>query len=150
MAYASYARGYKSGGINMSGLPLNALNQPVLSTAVVKPERNETYEAGLKTELFDRRLTFNLAGYYTKVRNFQATIVDSSQTVALRGYLSNIPEVVVKGVEIDAAVRPVDGLTIRGSLAYATVSIPTIPPAPARSRYKPRRPRPAISPASAW
>jgi iron complex outermembrane receptor protein len=119
MAYASFARGYKSGGINMSGLPLDAQNNPVLSTAVVKPERNTTYELGVKTQLLDNRVNFNLTGFYTKVHDFQATIVDSSQTVALRGYLSNIPEVVVKGVEVDAIVRPVEGLSVRGNLAYA-------------------------------
>ncbi|MCW1430661.1 TonB-dependent receptor [Novosphingobium sp. JCM 18896] len=119
MAYASFARGFKSGGINMSGLPLTSANLPALTTAVVKPERNTTYEVGLKTQFLDNRVTFNLTGFYTQVRNFQATIVDSSQTVALRGYLSNIPEVVVKGIEADAVVRPVDGLTIRGSLAYS-------------------------------
>jgi iron complex outermembrane receptor protein len=119
MGYASFARGYKSGGINMSGLPLDTANNPVLSTAVVKPERNTTYEVGVKTQLLDNRVIFNLTGYYTKVHNFQATIVDSSQTVALRGYLSNIPEVTVKGVEADAIVRPVEGLAVRGTLAYA-------------------------------
>jgi iron complex outermembrane receptor protein len=39
--------------------------------------------------------------------------------VALRGYLSNIPEVVVKGIEADAIVHPVEGLTLRGNLGYA-------------------------------
>lgn len=119
LGYASYARGFKSGGINMSGLPLNAQNQPTLATAVVDPERNTTYEAGLKTRLFDRHLILNLAGYYTKVTDFQATIVDSTQTVALRGYLSNIPKVVVKGVEADATALLFRDLTLRGSLAYA-------------------------------
>jgi iron complex outermembrane recepter protein len=119
LGYASYARGFKSGGINMSGLPLNAQNQPTLATAVVDPERNTTYEAGLKTRLFDRHLILNLAGYYTKVTDFQATIVDSTQTVALRGYLSNIPKVVVKGVEADATALLFRDLTVRGSLAYA-------------------------------
>jgi iron complex outermembrane receptor protein len=119
MGYASFARGFKSGGINMSGLPLTSANLPALSTAVVRPERNTTYEAGLKTQFLDNRVVLNLTGYLTKVRDFQATIVDSSQTVALRGYLSNIPEVQVKGVEADAILRPVAGLTLRGSLAYA-------------------------------
>ena len=119
MAYASYARGFKSGGINMSGLPLDANNQAVLSTAVIRPELNTTYEGGLKTRFFDRRLILNLAAYYTQVRDFQATVVDSSQTVALRGYLSNIPKVTVKGVEIDATAAPTRRLTLRGSLAYA-------------------------------
>ncbi|MFZ4690234.1 MAG: TonB-dependent receptor, partial [Polymorphobacter sp.] len=118
-AYASYARGYKSGGINMSGLPLNAQNQPALATAVVRPERNTTWEGGLKTDLFDQRLRLNLAGYHTEVRDFQATLVDSTQTVALRGYLSNIPRVTVQGLEADAIAAPFAGLQLRASVAYA-------------------------------
>jgi len=118
-AYASHARGFKSGGINMSGLPLNVQNQPALSTAVVRPERNTTYEGGLKTDLFDRRLRFNLTGYHTEVRDFQATLVDSTQTIALRGYLSNIPKVTVEGFEADAVAAPIAGLQLRASVAYA-------------------------------
>jgi iron complex outermembrane recepter protein len=118
-AYASYARGFKSGGINMSGLALDAQNLPVLSTAVIRPELNTTYEAGIKAKLFDRRLVVNLAGYSTQVRDFQATIVDSSQTVALRGYLSNIPKVTVKGFEADVIAQVRRGLQLRGSVAYA-------------------------------
>ncbi|WP_420136292.1 TonB-dependent receptor [Sphingomonas sp.] len=117
--YASFARGFKSGGINMSGLPLDAQNQPAIATAVVAPERNTTYEIGLKSRLFDRRLILNLAGYYTRVRDFQATIVDNSQTVALRGYLANIPKVVVKGIEADATALLFKGFSLRGSIAYA-------------------------------
>lgn len=119
MGYVSLARGFKSGGINMSGLPLTSANLPALATAVVRPERNTTWEAGLKTAFLDNRVIVNLTGFYTEVKDFQATIVDSSQTVALRGYLSNIPEVVVKGIEADAVLRPVAGLTLRASLAYS-------------------------------
>lgn len=128
--YASYARGFKSGGINMSGLPLDAQNQPVLSTAVIRPEVNQTWEVGLKSHLFDRHLSLNLTGYYTKVRDFQATIVDSTQTVALRGYLSNIPEVTVKGVEADATARVIRYMTLTGSLAYANGSYSDYPAGP--------------------
>lgn len=115
--YASFARGFKSGGINMSGLPLDANNQPALATAVVRPERNTTWEAGIKAALWDQRVTLNLAAYHTTVRDFQATVVDSSQTVALRGYLSNIPEVRVKGIEADAALR-LGALALTSALAY--------------------------------
>ncbi len=121
MAYASYARGFKSGGINMSGLPLDNANRPVLATAVVRPERNETYEIGIKNTLFDRRLIFNIDGFYTKVRDFQATVVENSltQTVQLRGYLSNIPEVTVKGIEADITAILLPGLSARTSFAYS-------------------------------
>lgn len=121
LGYASYARGFKSGGINMSGLPLDAANNPALSRAVVAPEENTTYEVGLKTRLFDRRLVLNFAGFYTEVRDFQATIVDTgpTQTAALRGYLSNIPMVTVKGVEADVIAQVTRDLSLRASIAYA-------------------------------
>ena len=119
LAYASYARGYKSGGINMSGLPLNNSNLPVIATAVVRPELNTTVEGGLKTRLFARRLILNVDGFYTRVRDFQATIVDNTQTVQLRGYLANIPRVSVRGAELDATALVLPGLTIRAGLAYA-------------------------------
>jgi iron complex outermembrane receptor protein len=103
----------------MSGLPLDAQNRPVLATAVVAPERNSSWEAGVKTDLFDNRLRLNLAAYTTDVRNFQATLVDSTQTVALRGYLANIPRVTVRGFEVDAAAIPLLGLQLRASVAFA-------------------------------
>ncbi|QNE32976.1 TonB-dependent receptor [Sphingomonas sp. NBWT7] len=121
MTYASYARGLKSGGINMSGLPLDSNNRPVLATAVVRPERNETYEIGLKNTLLDNRLIVNIDGFYTKVRDFQATVVENSltQTVQLRGYLSNIPQVTVKGIEADVTALPVPGLSVRTAFAWS-------------------------------
>ncbi|MGL4313224.1 MAG: TonB-dependent receptor [Sphingomonas sp.] len=128
-AYASYARGFKSGGINMSGLPLTAANTPALTTVVVRPEVNQTWELGIKSRLFDRHVSLDLVGFYTKVRDFQATIVDSTQTVALRGYLSNIPQVTVKGVEADASAR-LGGLTLSGSLGFAYGSYTNYPAGP--------------------
>ena len=67
-AYATYARSFKSGGINLSGLPLNSTSTGVdLSTQTVKPEKVNNYEIGLKTQFLNRRLTLNRAGYWTEV-----------------------------------------------------------------------------------
>jgi len=121
LAYASYARGFKSGGINMSGLPLDNANQPVLATAVVRPERNTSYEVGLKTALFDRRLIVDADAFVTLVRDFQATVVENAltQTVQLRGYLSNIPRVRVRGIEADVTALVLPGLTTRAGFAWS-------------------------------
>jgi len=119
MGYASYAHGYKSGGLNMSGLPLDAQNQPALATAVIKDEQNTTYELGLKTTMFDARATLNLAGYWTIVKDYQANIVSSFETAAIRSYPSNIPEVQVRGAEADFAALLFKGFTLRSSVAYA-------------------------------
>ena len=110
MGYVSYAQGFKSGGINMSGLPLNPANLPALSTAVVKPERNATYEIGVKSRLFDNRLTLNVDWFDTTVRAFQANVVDTGPG-ALRGYLANIDKVRVRGVEADSALALSENLT---------------------------------------
>ncbi len=126
MAYASFARGEKSGGINVSGLPTypagvpgQVSGSPVLSAAVVRPEKNTTWEGGIKTALFDRKLTFNINGYYTRVTDFQANVVDFLAPAALRSFLSNIPKVTVKGVEFDALATLTPHFSIRAAGAYA-------------------------------
>jgi iron complex outermembrane receptor protein len=126
MAYASAAKGQKSGGINMSGLPVypagvpgQASGAPILSTVTVRPEKNTTYEVGLKTNWMDGAVTFNIDAYYTRVKDFQANVVDSAAVIALRSYLANIPKVTVKGIEFDAAARVGDYLTLRAAGAYS-------------------------------
>ena len=118
MTYASFARGSKSGGINMSGLPLNAANQPALTTAVIKPEQNTTAELGVKTRLFGQRLLLNVDVYETTVKDFQTNVVDSGPG-ALRGYLANIEKVRVQGAELDAAFVITGNLTGHLSAAYS-------------------------------
>jgi iron complex outermembrane receptor protein len=119
LGYASYAYGYKSGGLNMSGLPLDAANNPALATAVIKDEINRTAELGLKTAWWEDRATLNLAAYRTVVNNYQANVTSSTETAALRTYPANIPQVRVQGVEADFAALVFRGFTVRASFAYA-------------------------------
>jgi len=119
MGYVSYAHGYKSGGLNMSGLPLDAQNQPALATAVIRDEQNATTELGFKSTLRDGKATLNLAAYHTVVQNYQSNIVSSLETAAIRSYPANIPEVRVQGLEADFTTLVTDGFTVRFGLAYA-------------------------------
>lgn len=119
LAYASYASGYKSGGLNMSGLPLDAQNRPVVATAVIEDEKNSTIELGLKSTLLGGRATLNLAAYRTVVEDYQANIVSSLETAAIRSYPANVPEVRVQGAELDFAALLFRGFTVRASAAYA-------------------------------
>jgi iron complex outermembrane receptor protein len=119
LAYLSYADGFKSGGLNMSGLPLDAANRPALATAVIDDERNRTVEAGLKTTFAEGRARVNVAAYRTVVTNFQANIVSSLETAALRSYPSNVPEVRVQGFEVDVALRLGAFWTVSAAAAFA-------------------------------
>ncbi|RKE53280.1 MULTISPECIES: TonB-dependent receptor [unclassified Sphingomonas] len=116
-AYATYARSYKSGGINLSGLPLDGSNNPILLAATVKPEKVNHYELGLKTQFLDRRLTLNLAGFWTEISDYQATVTNG-QLGVLRGYLANAGKVRTRGLEFDSAFRPTDRFSVYANGAY--------------------------------
>ena len=74
MGYAQYSRGYRSGSFN--GLAYQGVNQ----VYYIQPEKVNAYEAGIKTRLFDRRVTFNLAGFYYDYSNHQVTQVVGATT----------------------------------------------------------------------
>lgn len=130
-AYASLSRTEKSGGINMSGLPNDALGQPALATAVIRPEKVVAWEAGLKYRPEGGRAALSLDLFETRVRDFQANVVDTGPG-ALRGYLANIDRVRSRGLEAEAEARPVRGLLLTGAatlldaryLAYANGPCP--------------------------
>ncbi|MDR7102855.1 TonB-dependent receptor [Croceicoccus sp. BE223] len=112
LAYASYARGSKSGGLSLGTLPAGI-------SPVVDPETIDAYEIGLKSQFWDRRVTLNAAAYWTKVKNYQAAISENiGGTTSFRRYISNIPGVRSRGVEADLAVAPSPWLRFTGSVAY--------------------------------
>ena len=116
-AYATYARTFKTGGINLSGVPNDAAGNPLLAAGSVKPEKVDHFEVGLKTQFWDRRATLNLAGFWTEIRDYQAT-VNNGQLGVLRGYLANAGKVRVRGIEADFSVRPSERFTAYVSGAY--------------------------------
>lgn len=107
MLYGTYARGYKSGGLN-----LNSTGAP----PVIAPETVNHYEVGLKTSLLDRRLIFNLAAFNTTIRNYQSQQVDLAG--ALTTYIANVGDVRSRGIETDLSFRPIRNLTLSASGSY--------------------------------
>jgi iron complex outermembrane recepter protein len=116
-AYATVSSGNKSGGINMTALPLTSAGTPSLAAAVIRPEKVTTVDVGLKTQWFENLVTANVAAFATDVKDFQANVVDSGPG-ALRGYLANVEKVEVRGVELDASTRSIGGFKFYGNLAY--------------------------------
>lgn len=116
MAYGTYSRGYKGPAFNV---PFSMLAQ---DTGALKPEVNETFEAGLKSRLADGRVVLNLAAFDSKIENYQVNFVDvynGSQVTRL----INAGGVSSRGVEADFSARPVAGLTISGGGAYTKARV---------------------------
>jgi len=117
LVYATYAKSFKTVGINQNGLPTDANNNPILSAGVIKPESVNHYEVGLKTQFWDRRATFNLTAFRTDIKNYQATVTNG-QLGVLRGYLANAGKVRSQGVELDFKVRPSERFSAYVNGAY--------------------------------
>jgi iron complex outermembrane recepter protein len=105
LLYATYAKSFKSGGINLNGVPADTAGNPILAAATVKPESVNHYELGLKTEFLDRKAVFNFSAFRTDIANYQAN-VNNGQFGVLRGYLANAGEVRSQGIEADFSIRP--------------------------------------------
>ena len=117
LAYATYAKSFKTLGINQNGLPLTTANVPDLSASTVKPESVNHFEIGLKTQFWDRRATFNLSAFYTTIADFQAT-VNGGQFGTVRGYLANAEKVRSAGIEADFKIRASERFTAYANFAY--------------------------------
>ncbi|RYM14855.1 TonB-dependent receptor [Sphingobium cupriresistens] len=117
LAYATYAKSFKTLGINQNGLPLNADNTVNYDAGTVKPESVNHYEIGLKTQFWDRRATFNLSAFRTDIKNFQAT-VNGGQFGTVRGYLANAERVRSQGIEADFKIVASNRFTAYANAAY--------------------------------
>ncbi|RSU82313.1 TonB-dependent receptor [Sphingomonas koreensis] len=116
LLYATYAHTFKSGGLNLNGVPVvGGVVQTQL--AQIEPEKVDHFEIGAKTQFWDRKATFNVTGFWTIIKDYQA-IVNNSSTSTLRGYLANAGEVRVRGVEADFSIRPSDRFNLYVNGAY--------------------------------
>ncbi|MBC2667872.1 TonB-dependent receptor [Novosphingobium piscinae] len=113
MTYAQVSTGFKGGGINP---------RPYFASQVVSfaPETLRTYEVGFKSDLFDRVLRLNGALFYNEYNNMQLSlqVCPALANPFPCAAIANAGNAHVKGVELEGTLRPVDGLTIEGSVGY--------------------------------
>ena len=105
LAYGTYARSFKTIGINQNGLPTDANGVPIAAAGTIRPEQVDHFEIGLKSQAWDRRVTLNLAAFRTDIKDYQATVTNG-QFGVLRGFLANAGKVRSQGIEADVSVRP--------------------------------------------
>ncbi|WP_341209259.1 TonB-dependent receptor [uncultured Sphingomonas sp.] len=116
LLYGTYAHSFKSGGLNLNGVPVvGGVVQTQL--AQVAPEKVDHFELGAKSQFWDRKITLNVTGFWTEISDYQA-VVNNSSTSTLRGYLANAGKVRVRGVEADFSVRPSDRINLYTNGAF--------------------------------
>jgi iron complex outermembrane receptor protein len=128
--FATYAKSFKTGGINLNGVPADAVTgEPLLDLATVKPESVNHYEVGIKTQFLDRKVTFNIAAFRTDISNYQAQVSNFAVGV-IRGYLANAEQARSQGVEFDTSFRPSERFNIYGNGAYTDAKFVSFKNAP--------------------
>ncbi|WP_343071120.1 TonB-dependent receptor [Novosphingobium jiangmenense] len=122
MVYASFARGYKGQGFDISTgfKPSRAANP-------VRPETSDAYEAGIKSRFFDNKVQLNLSAFWSNFRDFQAQsgVVLPDNTIELT--LNNVGRVRTRGFELELSARPIPTLTIDSALSFTDTRIMSFP-----------------------
>lgn len=115
MAYATYQKGFKSGGFN------GRCGQVVTCLLSFDPEEVDGYEVGMKAEFFENRVRTNLALFWSEYDDLQRGAivplppgaVNPQETVT-----DNAAAATIRGVELEITALPAEGLQLGLSLGY--------------------------------
>ncbi len=116
--YARAATGYRSGGFNSQ--------DPVITGTTTlpyfKPENVTSYEIGLKSELFNRRLRLNIAGYHNIYKDLAVNVPLTDAPVGtFATRIGNAGKVIYNGVEAEVQAILTDNFSIDGNIGYVDV-----------------------------
>lgn len=105
-AYLTVSTGFKAGGTNAGG-GVSAAN------ALYKPEKDINYELGLKTRLFDNRLSINSAIFYTSYTDIQV-----GQIIQQTSVTTNAAAAAIYGAELEAQWTLTPNDRVNGFINY--------------------------------
>lgn len=112
LLYATAQKALRSGGFSLR------YNSPIVPQGF-GPEKQDAFEVGFKSDLFDRRTRLNANYFHSKIRGLQRDNVafepGSNTTV---NTTRNSADARIQGFEVELVQTIVDGLTINGSLGY--------------------------------
>ncbi|WP_311267897.1 TonB-dependent receptor [Sphingobium sp. WCS2017Hpa-17] len=115
MVYAQVSTGYRAGGVNP---------RPFYPSQVrpFSPETITAYEAGFKSDLFNRMLRFNVSAFFNDYKNIILTVFNCPTDAGTEGtpclQPTNVGSADVKGIEFETMFRPTSRLSFDGSLSY--------------------------------
>lgn len=113
LLYASAATGFKSGGFTGSASTAARAQTPF------KPETATSFEAGMKSDLLDRRLRLNVTGFYTDYKDLQVTRFFQPVDASFGEFITeNAGKAEIYGLEVEALARPVKGLDLGANYGY--------------------------------
>lgn len=118
MMFGSFATGHKGQAYDLTS-GFNAQRQAL---GPVQPETSESYEIGIKSQMFDRRLTVNATAFAVDYVNLQQQttefVPDATGNLTQVFRLGNVGAVSTTGLELEAAWRVTPDLNVTSALTY--------------------------------
>ncbi|HKT72227.1 MAG TPA: TonB-dependent receptor [Steroidobacteraceae bacterium] len=106
MIYGKFSTGFISGG--------------AISNVPFAPEKAQSWEVGVKSDLFERRVRFNVASYFVKYQDVQTTVLGNQiGHPEVYSVVASLGNATVKGVEVELTAVPLRGLTLDAALTYS-------------------------------
>jgi iron complex outermembrane receptor protein len=122
LLYASYTGGFRSGTFN------GRSNSVAAATTPVDPETVQSFEAGLKSELLDRRVRANLAGFYNRYKDIQILANQATAGGGFTVFLTNAAKAEIYGAELEVTARPTNQIDLTAALGYLHTEILEVDP----------------------
>ncbi|QJU56576.1 TonB-dependent receptor [Sphingomonas sp. AP4-R1] len=119
MGFVTFATGYKGQAYDI-GTGFNLVRQ---NSGPVQPERSKDWQIGLKTQFFDRHVTFNVTLFDTRFKNFQAQGIETLSDGTTNFRLANVGRLRTKGVEVEASWRAATDINFSGGVTYNDAKI---------------------------
>ena len=116
MTYAQYSRGFRAGGFNGRA-------GSFLAVGPYDSETVDSYEVGVKSDLFDRRLRLNAAVFTSDYQDMQQSVQQLIPgTLINQTLVSNVGAATISGFEAEATALLTNVFTISASVGYLDAS----------------------------
>lgn len=119
MLYGTWSRGYKTGGWTTR---LTAPNGSDIAPSFT-PEKLETFEVGIKSELLDRRLKLNLAAYTSRYQDVQLNL-----QVGVSPTIRNAGNARIRGIEAELSAVFSESFSVDASASYTDAQYTSVLP----------------------
>lgn len=119
--YGTYSHGFKGGGYNdqvgTSGVPITPDEKKPTN-----PEKADSFEVGMKSELWDRRIRLNEALFYVQykdaIRQVVVPVTNLNGSPGEETLFRNAAKMTVYGIENELTAQLAQGLLLRVPLSY--------------------------------
>lgn len=119
--YAHWTKGFRSGGYNFRDNPGGAPAGPY------DAEEQDSYEVGMKADLFQDLFRLNVASYYNTIDGIQRTVLTTDPVLGSQQIVANAGDGKIVGVEIETLFKPHEYVTLGANVGlqdfeYTSVS----------------------------